>query len=266
MSIHATAIIDKAAQLDEGVTVGAFTVIGPHVQIGKGTQIGHHCVIEGHTTIGQDNHIMHFASLGAAPQDKKYKGEPTQLVIGDRNTIREFVTFNLGTTQDTGITKIGNDNWIMAYVHIAHDCMVGNHTIFANNSQLAGHVEVGDWVILGGFTGVHQFVKIGAHAFTAISSVVLQDIPPFVMAAGNTAEQHGINTEGLKRRGFSKDAITAIRAAHKTLYRSSLTLEEAKITLSSKLDEYRAANQVDVVPHIESFLNFLSQATRGIVR
>src|SRR3954467_12257358 len=194
--IHATALIDPQAQLDSSVNVGPYTVIGPNVRVGVGTTIGAHCVIEGHTTIGRDNRIFQFNSLGAIPQDKKYAGEPCELVIGDRNTIREFCTFNIGSPGDAGVTRVGNDNWIMAYVHLAHDCQIGNHTIFANNSQLAGHVKVADYAILGGFTAVHQFCRIGAHSITAIGTVVLQDIPPFVTASGNTAQPYGTNSEG----------------------------------------------------------------------
>jgi UDP-N-acetylglucosamine acyltransferase len=186
-AIHPSAIIDPAAELDSTVSVGAYSLIGPHVKIGSGTTVGPHVVIEGHTTIGRDNQIFQFTSLGAIPQDKKYAGEPCELVIGDRNTIREFCSFNIGSPGDAGVTRLGDDNWIMAYVHLAHDCQVGNHTIFANNATLAGHVHVGDWAILGGFTGVHQFVRIGAHCMTAISSVLLADLPPFVMCQGQPA-------------------------------------------------------------------------------
>ncbi len=215
--IHPTAVIDSGAQLDASVEVGAYSVIGAHVCIGAGTVIGPHVVIEGHTTIGNDNHIYQFASLGAAPQDKKYAGEPTRLEIGDRNTIREFVTFNRGTVQDAGVTRIGNDNWIMAYVHIAHDCQLGSNIILANNATLAGHVYLGDWVFLGGFTSVHQFCHIGAHAMTAFTAAVSQDVPPFVTAAGNRAAPVGINSEGLRRRHFSDAQLTVIKRAYKIL-------------------------------------------------
>ncbi len=255
--IHPTAIIDTKAELDSSVEVGPYTTIGPDVRIGKGTTIGNHVVINGPTTIGQNNRIFHFSSLGEAPQDKKYNGEPTKLEIGDGNTIREFCTFNRGTAQDKGVTRVGNDNWIMAYVHIAHDCDVGNHTILANNSSLAGHVDMHDYAILGGFTLVHQFCKIGSHVITAVGSVVFKDIPPYVTAAGYDAEPHGINAEGLKRRGFSPDSITQIKRAYKTLYRQSLSLEEAKIEL---------AKQVEVCSEIKPLLDFLNISTRGIVR
>jgi len=255
--IAATAIVHPAAKLASGVSIGAYSIIGERVEIGEGTTIGAHVVIDGHTRIGAHNHIFPFNSIGGPPQDKKYAGEPTRLEIGDRNTIREFCTFNCGTVQDVGVTRIGNDNWIMAYVHIAHDCQVGNNTILANNTQLAGHVHVGDYVVLGGITGVHQFVSIGAHAITAVSTVLLQDLPPYVMAAGNTARAVGINTEGLKRRGFSADTIATIKSAYKTLYKSGLSLEEAR----EKLREL-ARTCDEVTPLVE----FLGDLRRGIIR
>lgn len=258
VSIHPTALIDPGARLGENVTVGAYTIIGADVEIGDGTWIGPHVVINGPTRIGRDNRIFQFSSLGEAPQDKKYGGEPTLLEIGDRNTIREFCTFNRGTVQDAGVTRIGNDNWIMAYVHIAHDCQVGNHTIFANNSQLAGHVHVGDWAILGGYTGVHQFVRVGAHCMTGVGSVVLQDIPPYVMAAGNPAQPHGINSEGLRRRGFAPETIASIRRAYKTLYRSGLKLDEALAAISAEAQ----GGVAELTPLTE----FLAQPGRGIIR
>ena len=198
MLIHPTAIVDPKAQINSSVEIGAYSIIGPHVSIGAGTKIGPHVIIEGHTTIGCDNQFFQFSSIGAAPQDKKYAGEPTRLVIGNRNIIREFCTFNVGTVQDGGVTTLGNDNWIMAYVHIAHDCHVGNHTIFANNAALAGHVEIGDWVIMGGFSNTHQFCKIGAHAMVGMSTSLTQDVPPYVMLNGNPAAAHGINTRRSK--------------------------------------------------------------------
>ena len=257
MSLHSTAIVHPAAQLAADVEVGAFTVIDAHVRIGAGTTIGHHCVISGQTRIGRDNRIAPFVSLGGPPQDKKYGGEPTALEIGDNNTIREFCTFNTGTVQDVGTTRLGNRNWIMAYVHLAHDCQVGNDTIFANSAQLAGHVHVGDFAILGGFTLVHQFVKIGAHSITGLGTVLLQDVPPFVTASGNPAAAHGINSEGLRRRGFSAQAIEALRRAYKTLYRSGLSFEEAKKAL---------AVQVDDNSEIRLLAEFLARVTRGIIR
>lgn len=255
--IHPTALIDPKAELDSSVEVGPYTTIGPNVRIGAGTTVGNHVVINGPTTIGSNNRIFHFSSLGEAPQDKKYAGEPTTLEIGDGNTIREFCTFNRGTAQDKGVTRIGNENWIMAYVHIAHDCDVGNHTILANNSSLAGHVDMHDYAILGGFTLVHQFCKIGAHVITAVGSVVFKDIPPYVTAAGYDAKPHGINAEGLKRRSFSPETITQIKRAYKTLYRNGLSLEEAKAELN---------RQIEICPEIQLLVDFLQVSTRGIIR
>jgi UDP-N-acetylglucosamine acyltransferase len=255
--IHPTALVDPGARLAPDVAVGPFSVIGPHVEIGAGSRVGSHCVITGHTRIGRNNAIFHFVSLGEAPQDKKYAGEPTRLEIGDGNTIREFCTFNTGTVQDAGVTRIGDDNWLMAYVHIAHDCQVGNHTIFANNASLAGHVHVGDYAIFGGFSGAHQFCRIGAHSFLAKGTLVGQDVPPFVTVSGNPPAPYGINSEGLKRRGFAADEIAAIREAYKTLYRSGLSLEDAKAALAAE-----AAGK----PVLGSFLDFLAAASRGIVR
>jgi UDP-N-acetylglucosamine acyltransferase len=255
--IHASAIVHPRASLGENVSVGAFSLIGEHVEIGSNSRIGPHVVIEGHTRIGRDNRIFQFSSLGAVPQDKKYADEPTRLEIGDRNTIREFCTLNCGTVQDAGVTRLGDDNWIMAYVHLAHDCQIGNHTIFANNTQLAGHVHVGDYAILGGFTGVHQFVHIGAHSFTAIATVLVHDLPPYVMAAGDTAKPYGINTEGLRRRGFSADALAAIKRAYKTLYKSGLTLDQARAQL---------AEQAATCAEVGLLADFLRASTRGIVR
>lgn len=261
--IHSTALVDPAAQLDSSVSIGPYTVIGPHVRIAAGTTVGAHCVIEGHTTIGRDNRIFQFNSLGAIPQDKKYAGEPCELVIGDRNTVREFCTFNIGSPGDTGVTRVGNDNWIMAYVHLAHDCNVGNHTIFANNAQLAGHVSVGDWVILGGFTVVHQFVRLGAHSMTAMCSLLFADLPPFVMSQGQPAAARSMNFEGLRRRGFSADRIAAVKGMHKALYREDLTLEQARARIATLTAQHPEA-EADV----QMMLGFL-QATspqRGIVR
>ncbi|MBK5205989.1 MAG: acyl-ACP--UDP-N-acetylglucosamine O-acyltransferase [Polaromonas sp.] len=261
--IHATALVDPMAELDSSVSVGPYTVIGPHVRVGPGTRIGAHCVIEGHTTIGCDNRIFQFNSLGAIPQDKKYAGEPCELVIGERNTIREFCTFNIGSPSDQGVTRLGNDNWIMAYVHLAHDCVVGNHTIFANNSQLGGHVHVDDWVILGGFTVVHQFLRLGAHSFTAMCSVLFADLPPFVMCQGQPAEARSMNFEGLRRRGFSAGRIAAVKAMHKALYRDGLTLEQAKLRIAQL-----AQKHAESAPDVQMMLSFLQQTSpqRGIVR
>lgn len=255
--IHSTAIVDPAAKIGTNVEIGPYSIIGPDVEIGDNSVVGPHTVIRGHTRIGRDNRIFQFCSLGEVPQDKKYAGEPTRLEIGDRNVIREFCTFNLGTVQDVGVTRIGDDNWIMAYVHIAHDCQVGNKTTFANNSQLAGHVVVEDWAILGGFTGVHQFCRIGTHVMTAVSTVILQDVPPYLMAAGNTATPYGINVEGLKRRGFTADSITSLKRAYRTLYKSGLLLEEAKLKL---------AEDAKTQPDLKRLVDFLEVSKRGIIR
>ncbi len=281
--IHPTALVDAGAELADDVQVGPYAVIGADVQIGAGSRIGAHAVLEGPTVLGRDNIVHSHATLGGAPQDKKYRGEPTRLEIGDRNTFRECVTVNRGTTQDEGLTRIGNDNWVMAYVHIAHDCVIGSHTIFANTTNLGGHVKIGDWVILGGCSQVHQFCKIGAHAMTATGTIVLQDIPPFVMASGNTAQAHGMNTEGLRRRGFDAAALGALRQAYKTVYRSGLTLQQAREALQSQLQSLISGApdqpttpdvQPDVPPasalsasqSIELLLGFLSSVERGIVR
>lgn len=260
-NIHPTAIIHEGAQVHPSVTVGPYSIIGPNVSIGAGTRIGPHCVIEGCTTIGVDNHIFQFASLGAQPQDKKYAGEQTQLVIGDRNTIREFCTFNTGTSQDSGVTRVGNDNWIMAYVHIAHDCVVGNQTILANNATLAGNVHVGDWVILGGLTGVHQFVKIGAHAMAGFASRVAQDVPPFMLIEGNPLAVRGFNIEGLRRRGFTPERLKAVKQMHRLLYRQGLTLEAAQQEIAALVPEMPEAHQ-----DIALMQSFLDSSTRGIAR
>lgn len=257
MAIHPTAIIDPRATLADDIEIGAYTIIGPHIEIGSGCWIGPHVVIEGHTRIGNGNRIFQFCSLGAIPQDKKYSGEPTWLEIGNNNTIREFCTFNVGTAEDKGVTRIGNDNWIMAYVHIAHDCQIGNHTVFANNATLAGHVVVGDWAILGGFTSVHQFTLIGDSAMTAFASAVAQDIPPFVMAAGNRAVPVGINAEGLKRRGFTSEQLQTVREAYKILYRSQLSYHEA---------QRRILENADSESVLEPFVRFFSHSERGIIR
>ena len=262
MSIHPTAIVDQRAQLDSTVEVGAYSMIGPHVQVASGTKIGPHVVIEGHTSIGKDNVFYQFSSIGAAPQDKKYANEPTQLVIGDRNVIREFCTFNCGTVQDVGVTRLGNDNWIMAYVHIAHDCQVGNHTIFANNAALAGHVHIGDWVIMGGFSNTHQFCKIGAHSMVGMSTSLTQDVPPFILLNGNPAAAHGINVEGLKRRGFSREQISALRNAYKVIYKSGLSLDQAKVELDNFI---LSLNEVEAA-HVQAMRAFLDTTTRGILR
>ncbi len=253
--IHATAIVHPTAELDSSVEVGPYSIIGAKVKIAAGSQIAGHVSINGDTSIGKNNRIYQYASLGEAPQDKKYQGEPTQLVIGDNNTIREFCTLNRGTVQDRGLTQIGNDNWIMAYVHIAHDCQVGNHTVLANNTSLAGHVQVYDHAVLGGFTLVHQFCKIGAHVITAVGTVVFKDIPPYVAASGYDAKPHGINTEGLKRRAYSADSLLQIKRAYKILYRNGLSLDEAKRQLANMAE-----------PDIRLLLDFLNASARGIIR
>ena len=255
--VHPTAVVDKGAKLGANVSVGPYTVIDGDVEVGEGTTIGAHNVITGHTKIGRDNRIFHFCSIGEANQDKKYKGEPTRVEIGDRNTIREYCSINRGTVQEQGATVVGHDNWIMAYVHIAHDCVVGNQTVFANNATLAGHVEIGDWTILGGFVGVHQFVKVGAHAMLGIASVITQDVPPYITVAGQPCAPHGINSEGLKRRGFTPEAIAGLKRAYRTLYKSGLALAEARAQL-----EVQAAEEPEVRPLVE----FLAASTRGILR
>jgi len=255
--IHSTAIIDPGAELAEDVAVGAYTVIGPDVVIGAGSEIGPHVVINGPTRMGRDNRIFQFASIGEAPQDKKYAGEPTRLEMGDRNTIREFVTINRGTAQDRGVTSIGDDNWIMAYVHIAHDCRIGDQTIFANNASLAGHVTVQDYVILGGFTLVHQFCSLGAHSLTAFGSGISLDVPPYVTVGGSPAKPHGLNMEGLRRRGFSEASRTLLKQAYKTLYRENNSLQDAIAILTD-----RAQGSAE----LQLLVSFLQQQTRGIVR
>ncbi len=256
-AIHPTALVDPRARLAQGVRVGPYSVIDGDVEIGEHTSIGAHCVVTGHTTIGRENRIFHFCSIGEANQDKKYRGEPTRLAIGDRNTIREYCSLHRGTVQDGGLTTVGHDNWIMAYCHIAHDCRVGNDTVFANNATLAGHVEIGDHTVLGGFTGVHQYVKVGAHVMAGVSSVVLQDIPPYVTVAGQPCAPHGINSEGLKRRGFTPEAIAALKRAYKTLYKSGLGLAEARAALEE---------QAKLAPEVGAIVEFLATSTRGIVR
>jgi len=260
-TVHATAIVDPAAELAEDVDVGPYAVVGPQVRIGAGTRIGPHTVVEGRTTLGRDNKIFQFCSVGGAPQDKKYAGEPTELHIGDGNTIREFCTLNTGTVQDSGVTRVGDDNWIMAYVHIAHDCQVGNHTVLANAVQLAGHVHLGDWVILGGLTGVHQFVRVGAHAMAGFSTRLSQDLPPFIMASGNPVAAQGFNQEGLRRRGFSAERIAVVKQMHRALYRKGLTLADARAEIESQRGEVPEADG-----ELTLMLDFLSAAERGIVR
>ena len=255
--VHPGAVIHPGARLDDGVEVGPFCVIGEHVELGAGTKLGPHVVVTGHTRLGRNNRVYPFACLGEIPQDKKYGGEPTRLEIGDNNTIRECCTFNIGTAQDSGYTSLGDGNWIMAYTHVAHDCHLGNHIVLANAVQLAGHVTIDDYVILGGGTLVHQFCRVGAHAFTAGGSVVLRDIPPFVIAGGNSAEPKGINSEGLKRRGFSAESIEAVRRAYRTLYRSKLSFEDARSVI---------AEQAQAVPELVPLAEFLAATQRGVAR
>jgi len=255
--IHPTAQIDPSAKLAAGVEVGAFSIVGPQVVLGPGTVVGPHVVITGRTTIGARNRIFQFASIGEIPQDMKYGGEPTTTVIGDDNVIREYVSIHAGTVQDRGTTTIGNSNLLLAYVHVAHDCAIGNHAVFSNNAQLAGHVSVGDWVVFGGFTGVHQFVRIGAHAMIAGAAVVLQDVPPYVTVAGNPSTPRGTNNEGLRRRGFTAEDILVVRRAYKTLYREGRSLEEAKVELAAA---------AAAAPVLRPFVDFLAASKRGIVR
>ena len=256
-AIHPSAVIHPAARLASDVEVGPYAIVGAQVEVGEGSRIGAHVVLEGRVRIGRRNRIFPFAVVGGPPQDKKYKGEDTAVEIGDDNTIREYVTINRGTAQDAGTTRLGNDNWIMAYVHFAHDCQIGSRTIFANACQLAGHVRVGDWAIFGATTLVHQFVHVGAHAFTGMGTYLPQDLPPYVMAAGNMARPFGINSEGLRRRGFSAEAILGLKRAYRTLYRSGLALQEARRAL-----EAQAAD----CPQVRAILEFLADSQRGIIR
>ncbi|HWH84451.1 MAG TPA: acyl-ACP--UDP-N-acetylglucosamine O-acyltransferase [Burkholderiaceae bacterium] len=261
VSIHPSAIVEPGAQLDAGVSIGAFTIVRGAVRIGAGTSIGPHCVIEGRTTIGRDNRVFQFCSLGAVPQDKKYAGEDTELVIGDRNVIREFCTFNLGVPQAGGITRVGSDNWIMAYTHIAHDCDVGSHTTLANNTTLGGHVQLGDWVTIGGLVGIHQFVKVGAHAMAGFGSAVNQDVPPYMMVDGNPLAVRGFNIEGLRRRGFGPERIAAVKQMHRLLYRNGLGFDEARAAIDAL-----AAERPEAAGDVAMMSAFLAGATRGIAR
>ena len=274
--IHPTAVVDRGASLDDDVEVGPFAVVGAGVRVGAGTRILAHATLEGPTTLGRGNVVHPHATIGGPPQDKKYRGEPTTLEIGDGNTFRECVTVNRGTIQDDGVTRIGSDNWIMAYVHVAHDCRIGSHTILANTTNLGGHVELGDWVILGGCTQVHQFCKIGAHAMTGTGTIVLHDVPPYVMASGNPSAPHGLNAEGLKRRGFEPDTVALLRRAYRTLYRSELTLAQAREALEAQLAALDAATSAPAATLPASALGqaealrlltrFLARVERGIVR
>ena len=261
VKIHPTAVVDSKAELDSDVTVGPYCIIGPDVRVGVATTFGPHCVVDGHTDIGRENTFYRFCSVGGMPQDKKYAGEPTKLEIGDRNMFREYVTLNTGTVQDVGTTRIGSDNWIMAYVHVAHDCQIGSQVILANGVQMGGHVHVGDWAIVGGLAAVHQFGKIGAHAMVGGSSALHKDVPPFVMSSGNPCVPVGVNVEGLKRRGFSAEAISALREAYKTLYRRGLSLDEAREQIRHKCSEGE-----DVGAALQTLLTFLDGSQRGIIR
>ncbi len=259
--IHPTAIVDPSAELAATVEVGPYAIVGARVRVGEGTSIGPHCVIEGPTTIGRENRIAPYCALGGAPQDKKYAGEPTELHIGDRNTIREYCNFNRGTAQDAGVTRLADDNWIMANVHIAHDCQVGSRVIMANYAGLAGHVHLGDWVIVGGLSGVHQFCKVGAHAMIGSSSAVSQDVPPFMLADGNPLAVRGFNVEGLRRRGFDAERIAAVKQMHRLLYRQQLTFEQARESIARLADEVPAA-----AADVALMTDFLAQSRRGIAR
>lgn len=260
--IHSTAIVDPSAQLDGDVEIGPYAVIGPEVRIGAGTKVGPHTVIEGKTTIGRDNRIFQFASLGAMPQDMSHDGEVTELVIGDRNTIREFCTFNTGTRKEQGVTRVGSDNWIMAYVHLAHDVVLGDHCVLANNATLAGHVRVGDWATIGGLTGVHQFVHIGAHAMIGFQGHVSQDVAPYMTVDGNPLAVRAVNLTGLRRRGFSNDRIGVIRQLHKLLFRDGLTLEQSV----EQIQALQQGQDAESVADVQLMLDFLAVAKRGLVR
>lgn len=260
-NIHPTAIVDPSACIADNVQIGPYCIVGPDVSLGEGSVLGPHCVIDGHTRIGQNNTFYRFCSVGGMPQDKKYAGEATRLEIGDNNMFREYVTLNTGTVQDVGVTRIGSNNWVMAYVHVAHDCQIGSHTILANGVQMGGHVHVGDWAIVGGLAAVHQFGKVGAHAMVGGSSALHMDVPPFVMGSGNPCVPVGINVEGLKRRGFAPESIAALRDAYKTLYRRGLTLEQARLQLLESQAAEPLAKDV-----LQTLLDFLATSARGIIR
>jgi len=256
-TIHPTALVDAGARIADDVTIGPYSIVGPDVSLGPGTYIGPHAVITGRTSIGARNRVFQFASVGEIPQDRKYGGEPTSTVLGDDNVVREFVSIHAGTAQDRATTTIGNGNLFLAYTHVAHDCVVGNGTTFSNNAQIAGHVTIGDFVVLGAYAGVHQFCHIGAHAMLAAGAIVLQDVPPYVTAAGYPAKPAGTNNEGLRRRGYSAEDIASVRRAYRTLYRAGLSLEQARETL---------AREAETRPVVAPLVTFLSQSRRGIVR
>ena len=260
-NIHPTAVVDPAAKIDPSAVIGPFAMVGPDVTIGAGTEIGPYCMVDGVTTIGRDNRFYRYCSIGGMPQDKKYAGEKTRLTIGDRKTVREFVTLNTGTVQDGGETTLGSDNWIMAYVHVAHDCHIGSHTILANSVQLGGHVRMGDWAIVGGLTGVHQFCHIGEHAMIGGNSSVMQDVPPFVLSAGNPCAPSGINSEGLKRRGFTPDDISALKMAYKLIYRRGMLLPEAREAIKALQTERPSASAP-----LQTMIDFTESVTRGLIR
>jgi UDP-N-acetylglucosamine acyltransferase len=259
--VHPTALVDPAAELDGDLDIGPYAIVGPRVRIGAGSSIGAHAVLSGRTTIGRGNRIFPHAAIGGAPQDKKYAGEDTELTIGDGNTIREFCTFNIGTAQGGGVTRVGSDNWVMAYAHVAHDCRIGDHCILANAVTLAGHVELGDWVILGGLTAVHQFVRIGSHAMAGGGTILLQDLPPYVICNGNPAAAHGLNSEGLRRRGFAAETVTALRRAYRTVYKEGLTAAAASEQLLQVAEQEPAA-----AAELRALADFVRSSTRGIVR
>jgi UDP-N-acetylglucosamine acyltransferase len=255
--IHATALVDPKAELAAAVEVGAYSIVGPDVKVGADTVIGPHVVLTGRTSVGARNHLFQFTSIGDIPQDRKYAGEPTTTTIGDDNVFREFTTVNAGTAQDRGDTQIGSGNLFLAYTHVAHDCVVGNWTVFSNNAQLAGHVHIGDWVVMGAYSGVHQFCRVGAHAMIAAGAIVLQDVPPFVTASGYPATPRGINTEGLRRRGFTAEEILAVRRAYKTLYREGRDVDDARAALGTA---------AETVPALAALVDFLAVPGRGIIR
>lgn len=259
--IHPTAIIADGANIASDVSIGPYSIVGEHVTIGKGTVVGPHCVLDGHTTIGANNNFYRFCSIGGMPQDKKYANEPTRLEIGDGNTVREYVTINTGTIQDVGVTRVGDDNWIMAYAHIAHDCQIGSHTIIANSVQFGGHVHVGDWAIIGGLSAVHQFARIGAHSMIGGTSSIRQDIPPYLIGAGDPFRPVGINSEGLSRRGYTPEAVAALKEAYKLLYRRNLKVDEACEQMKTLQQERPAAHDA-----LQVMIDFLAASTRGIVR
>lgn len=261
VDIHPTAIVEPGAQLDDGVTIGPWSLVGEDVCVGSGTSLGPHCVITGRTTLGRDNRVFAFCALGAAPQDKKYAGEPTRLVVGDRNTIREYCNFNTGTVQDEGVTRIGSDNWIMNNVHVAHDCRVGSQTIIAGYAGLAGHVHLGDWAIVGAMSGLHQFVKMGAHSMCGFQSHVSQDVPPFMMVEGHPLSVRGFNAEGLRRRGHSAERIATVKQMHRLLYRDGLTLDQARERIAAL-----AVEQAHAAAEVATMVDFLAASTRGIAR